>query len=129
MCGCTGRQGQTQSLAEERTSIPAPPIAAEPAQSGPFVGREKELRRLMELFELARSNQRQVLFISGGAGSGKTALVEAFSRMLRQNADGTSARVLVGHCFEQFGATEPYMPVWEAIGGEWREEAYIAIDY
>ena len=48
-----------------------------------FVGRTKELQRLAALFAKAHAGERQVVFITGPAGIGKTALVETFlaSRM------------------------------------------------
>jgi DNA-binding winged helix-turn-helix (wHTH) protein/tetratricopeptide (TPR) repeat protein len=94
-----------------------PALSAPPAHA--LVGRDAELQRLQECFRLASSGQRQLVFLSGGPGSGKTALAEAF---LRGVADGRGAGVtLAGHCFEQFGTSEPYMPVWEAIGRLARE--------
>ena len=66
---CSRSQDAGQSIPPKHfSSAQAFSPAAKPVQSGPFVGRDHELRRLGEMFELAQSNQRQVLFISGGAG-------------------------------------------------------------
>ena len=42
------------------------------------VGREAELRKLRELLEKANSGQRQLLFVTGEPGIGKTTVVDAF---------------------------------------------------
>ncbi|MEO8603488.1 MAG: AAA family ATPase, partial [bacterium] len=80
-----------------------------------FVGREHELRLLVERFNAAQAGVRQVVFVTGPAGVGKTALVEAF---LASRAVGeTAAPVWIGRtgCVDQHGAREPYMPVLEAL--------------
>jgi DNA-binding winged helix-turn-helix (wHTH) protein/predicted ATPase len=82
----------------------------------PFVGRDAQLRELREAYQLAASGRRQCVIISGEPGGGKTTLVEEFARSF-QGASSTARPVfLYGHCFEQLGAGEPYMPIWEAIG-------------
>ena len=88
--------------------------AAEPRRSSPpaaFVGRDGELGRLLSFFLEALAGHRQVVFLTGQAGIGKTTLVETFLA----DAD---AEVLVGRgqCIEQHGAGEAYMPVLEALG-------------
>lgn len=93
---------------------------APPAPQCTLVGRRRETERLEESFRLARWGRRQCVFVAGGPESGKTALVEAFSRHAGALHAGTAhagapAVVLAGHCFEQFGTSEPYMPVWEAV--------------
>jgi DNA-binding winged helix-turn-helix (wHTH) protein/predicted ATPase len=75
-----------------------------------LVGRDEELHWLLERFEKAAGGARQTVFITGRPGSGKTALIEAF-----QNRVKPIATIAVGHCFEQFGTSEPYLPVWEAL--------------
>src|SRR5262249_35489567 len=64
------------------TSAPAGP-ANEPRPSAPrpasiVVGRENELARLQNRLEQALEGRRQIVFIAGEAGIGKTALVLAF---------------------------------------------------
>lgn len=80
----------------------------------PLIGRDLEIARLQDRFNAAATGTRQVLFVTGGPGSGKTALIESFLRSVESS--DAPVRVLVGHCFEQFGTSEPYMPVWEALG-------------
>jgi predicted ATPase len=72
------------------------------------------MNNLRERFAHVLAGTRQCVFVTGGPGSGKTAVIEAF---IREAETGSSpARVIIGHCFEQFGTSEPYMPVWEALG-------------
>jgi len=94
-----------------------PPSALdEDTTSGiPTVGRQRELATILEWVAAARNGRRQIGFISGEAGIGKTTLVDAVVRELaRADADWRSAR---GQCVEHFGGGEPYLPVLDAISG------------
>ena len=84
------------------------------ADSGlpPLVGREQELSRLHDWFGRAQAGARQIVFVTGEAGIGKTTLVEAF---LAQVEHPASVWVGRGQCIEQHGAGEAYMPVLEAL--------------
>ena len=77
------------------------------------VGREAELAQLQGWYARARDGRRQMVFVAGEAGIGKTTLVEACVEQLQ--ADG-SCWVGQGQCIEQYGAGEAYMPVLEALG-------------
>ncbi len=90
----------------------------------PFVGREAELAQLHVAFARALTGQRQLLFVTGDAGIGKTALVDAFTAAIARErrinaqhpaADHTGVRLVHGQCIEHYGAGEPYLPVLEAI--------------
>lgn len=83
-----------------------------------MVGREAELAEVRRLFERACKGERQVLFVSGEAGIGKTALVEAFLKTLDSVPGILVAR---GQCLEQYGAAEAYLPVLEAVSRLCRE--------
>ena len=78
-----------------------------------LVGRDGELAQLDGWLEQALAGQRQIVFVTGGPGSGKTTLVEA---LVRQVASRPDVWVASGQCFEQFGSGEAYLPVLEAIG-------------
>ncbi len=80
-------------------------------QHSVLVGRDGELAQLHNLFAKALTGQRQLVFVTGEAGIGKTALVETFLQSL-------DARVWIGHgqCVEHYGTGEPYLPVLEALG-------------
>jgi predicted ATPase len=84
-----------------------------PSESSPLVGRDAELARLDEARERAFAGRRQVVFVTGEPGIGKTALVEAFLARLDPTA---GLRVGRGQCIEQYGAGEPYLPLLEALG-------------
>ncbi len=98
-----------RSVASFRTSIPnALSAPASPA----IVDREVEICRLRALFELAASGQRQVVFIAGGTGIGKTALLDAFLKEAEASAPAIIGR---GQCVEAIGRKEEYYPVMEAL--------------
>jgi len=86
------------------------------------VGRNWEFRQLDDCLSRAAAGERQLVFVTGGPGTGKTALVDSFlSRVAASGGGRPRPRVLTGCCFEQFGAGEPYLPVWEALGRAARE--------
>ena len=84
------------------------------ADSAPptLVGREQELSRLHDWFSRAQAGARQIVFVTGEAGIGKTTLVEAFLAQVEHPASVWIGR---GQCIEQHGAGEAYMPVLEAL--------------
>jgi DNA-binding winged helix-turn-helix (wHTH) protein/type II secretory pathway predicted ATPase ExeA/tetratricopeptide (TPR) repeat protein len=91
-------------------------LASDASALIPFVGRAKELQRLAELLAKACEGRRQIVFITGPAGIGKTTLVRAFLDSLAGHEASTYVRVARGFCVEQHGPREPYMPVLEALG-------------
>jgi DNA-binding winged helix-turn-helix (wHTH) protein len=82
-----------------------------PAAVAP-VGREAELARLGELYSLAEQGRRQLVFVTGEPGIGKTTLVEAFTGEIGGRRAGLVAR---GQCLEQRGGSEPYLPIFDAL--------------
>jgi len=92
----------------------AVPATASPA-SKPFeiVGREEELARLRTLVESLATGQRQVVFVTGEAGIGKTALLDAFCR---QAGSWLPVKVAHGQCIEGLGVKEEYYPLMVALG-------------
>jgi predicted ATPase len=77
------------------------------------VGRELELAQLHGWLERALSGERQVVFVAGEPGIGKTTLVEAFLARAAETHDLWIGR---GQCLEHYGAGEAYLPVLEALG-------------
>ena len=84
-----------------------------------MVGREGAMAELDEYLTRALNSQRQVVFITGEAGIGKTTLVDAFQQAI---AHRSNLRIIRGQCVEGFGGKEAYYPVLEAIG-HWVREA------
>ncbi len=76
------------------------------------VGRDPELATLRAALERAREGRRQLCFVTGKPGIGKSTLVRTFLAGL----DPSSVVVGRGHCFEQHGTAEPYLAVIEALG-------------
>jgi predicted ATPase/DNA-binding winged helix-turn-helix (wHTH) protein len=79
-----------------------------------IVGREPVLAELGGYLGKARRNERQVVFITGEAGIGKTALADEFQR--RARVDAPDVRIARGQCVEGYGGTEAYYAVLEALG-------------
>jgi DNA-binding winged helix-turn-helix (wHTH) protein/tetratricopeptide (TPR) repeat protein len=82
-----------------------------------IVGRENALSTLTDAFSKARQGQRQIVFITGEAGIGKTTLVDVFL----ESALNANARVARGQCMEGFGGKEAYYPILDALGQLCRE--------
>src|SRR5262245_6769799 len=97
---------------------PRPSPATVPVSPPSLVGRDAELAQLHGLFGTAVGGERRLVFVTGEAGIGKTSLVEAF---LAQLGDVEGVRIGRGQCVEQYGASEAYLPVLEAIGRMGRE--------
>ena len=94
---------------------PTPQLQSPPPS---FVGREAEVAQLQEYFDRTQASERQIVFLSGEAGIGKTTLLQAF---LSQVGRSGEARIGRGQCIEQYGAGEAYMPMLEALGRLCRE--------
>jgi predicted ATPase/DNA-binding winged helix-turn-helix (wHTH) protein len=75
-----------------------------------ILGRELVLAQMQKCLEHALAGDTQIVFVTGEAGIGKTTLVEAF---LEQKGDNVF--VLRGQCLEQYGSSEAYLPVMDAL--------------
>jgi predicted ATPase len=82
------------------------------AAHGPIVGREAEIAFLHQCLDQVWGGTRQIVWVAGEAGVGKTTVAEALVTEARQRED-----LWIGHgqCIEHYGAGEPYMPVLEAL--------------
>ncbi|MGE0825689.1 MAG: AAA family ATPase [Candidatus Binatia bacterium] len=116
-----GKVGNSQDTGD-RSPLPAAPDTTgatdhrQPTTA--LVGRETELTQLHQWLDKAINGERQVVFVTGEAGIGKTTLVEAFLEQLSGRADLWIAR---GQCIKHHGAGEAYLPVLEAVGQLCRE--------
>ena len=77
-----------------------------------FVGRDPELAVLHSHLDRARNAERPTVFITGEAGIGKTALIDAFCAQLSRAA---RLRIARGQSLESFGGKESFYPVREAL--------------
>jgi DNA-binding SARP family transcriptional activator len=75
----------------------------------PFVGRQHERAQLEHAWKRARDGERQVVFVGGEPGIGKTRIVGE----LAQLAHGDGARVLYGRCDEEL--VVPYQPLGDVV--------------
>ena len=90
--------------------VPATPLS--PSSSLTIVGREAQLERLNQVYAKALSGSRQIVFITGEAGIGKTTLVDAF---VAQHTRSDAAWISQGQCIDHYGEGEPYLPLLEIL--------------
>jgi DNA-binding winged helix-turn-helix (wHTH) protein/predicted ATPase len=97
------------------------PPGGSPTAQAPvgLVGRGGEIDRLEDRLARALRGERQVVFVTGEAGVGKTALVEHFVAGV---AERQVLAITGSQCLEQCGSAEAYMPVLEAVGRLVRED-------
>lgn len=87
--------------------------AAPDEEHAPFVARERELSRLQDALDAARDGRGQMLFVTGGAGRGKSMLMEEFAR--RAALADPGLLTVSGHCAAITGVADPYLPFREAL--------------
>ena len=115
-------KGKTEPIRAFRAVRPRSAVPEQarglPAMRAQLVGRQRELRMLLESFERVRDDRRAHLFtIVGNAGIGKSRLVgESLARI----AAADRAHVLRGRCLP-YGAGITYWPLMEIV----REDAGI----
>jgi hypothetical protein len=73
---------------------------------------EREIEALERWFQRAAHGVRQLVFVSGEAGVGKTTVVDLW--LVRQDS-GSDVRVARGQCVEHYGEGEPYLTGLEAL--------------
>ena len=84
-----------------------------------MVGREAAMAQLEGYLNQALKGQRQIIFITGEAGVGKTTLIDEFHQAATRRPN---LRVVRGQCVEGFGGKESYYPVLEALG-QWARDS------
>jgi DNA-binding winged helix-turn-helix (wHTH) protein/predicted ATPase len=102
-------------------AISASPLRAAYSPLG-VVGRDEAFSRMRSWLEKMLGGERQIVFITGEPGIGKTAIVDTFARSI---ASDRSIRIGRGQCLEQYGTSEAYLPVLEAIGRLCREQGQV----
>jgi hypothetical protein len=88
-------------------------VPAAPAR-GRIVGREHPLSELRDCLHNALRGERQIVFVTGEPGIGKTALADEFEREAAATVPGL--RIALGQCVEGYGGKEAYYPMLEALG-------------
>jgi len=109
------RGGRPQPIAQPhlREKLGTGPLAPPPV----FVGRARELTRLDDALTLMLQGRGQVRLITGEAGSGKTALLNAFAR--RALAARADVLVVNGSGNAYTGLGDPYWPFIELLRQLW----------
>jgi adenylate cyclase len=78
-----------------------------------FVARERELAQLDAFLNEALAGQGRVIFVTGGPGSGKTALMDAFARgAMEAHPD---LLVTSGNCNAYADVGDPYLPLRDVM--------------
>ena len=105
-----------------RLMVPATPIVDRSSATAPLerstpeplrlVGRVAELEELARGFDHARSGRRQLIFVTGEPGIGKSSLADAF---LEQLPTARAVKIAHGQCLDHHGVGEPYLPLIEAL--------------
>ena len=117
---------------QEATALLAELESEEEESEGTFVARDKEMARLDGWLGKALAGKHSVVFVTGDAGQGKTALLRAFAA--RAQKQHPSLVVAAGNCNAYTGAGDPYLPFRDildlltgdldahALSGKWRPE-------
>jgi DNA-binding winged helix-turn-helix (wHTH) protein len=79
-----------------------------------LVGRGSAFEVLREMWRRALNGERQIAFITGEPGIGKTALADEFQRQVAVGE--RSVHIAHGQCIEGYGSKEPYGPMLDALG-------------
>src|SRR5262249_17612733 len=82
------------------------------------VGRETELAQLQQWLKRALNGARQLVFVTGEAGIGKTTVVDAFVARLSAKSNVWIGQ---GQCIEHYGQGDASLAVLEALGRLCRE--------
>jgi DNA-binding winged helix-turn-helix (wHTH) protein/tetratricopeptide (TPR) repeat protein len=83
-------------------------------QEACLVGRDRALAELSQCMRSASAGKPQVVFVTGEAGLGKTALADEFQRQV--SAQVPAMRIAHGQCMEGLGTKEPFYPALQAVG-------------
>ena len=87
--------------------------APRPGAAGPIVGRQREVDALEGWFQRAATGNRQLVFVSGEVGIGKTTVLDLW---LARCATEHEVRIAWGQCVEHVRASEPYLPLLDVLG-------------
>jgi predicted ATPase len=94
------------------TPIPRTQVAVQISTANEIIGRDHELDFLQSQVDLLANGQRRVVFVTGEAGIGKTALVDSFCRRITASIGASVGR---GQCVQRFGVAAEHYSVTEAL--------------
>ena len=97
---------------ERSTALPVTDDATQ-LHCNTLVGREPASLALWQRYQAAAAGKRQLVFVTGEAGIGKTALCSGFLSQLRNIA--SPPQIAWGQCIEGYGVQEPYFPLLKAV--------------
>jgi len=86
---------------------------SQPTEKPIFVARERELSQIETQLDMAMNAQGRVVFITGEAGSGKTALIHEFTRRAQEAHEDLI--VASGKCNAYTGIGDPYLPFRQVL--------------
>jgi predicted ATPase/DNA-binding winged helix-turn-helix (wHTH) protein len=96
-----------------RWLVPGEDSARPLAEAGPIVGRQVDLDALETCFRRAAAGSRQLVFLSGEAGIGKTTVIDLWLARLAARSEVECRR---GQCAAFYGEGEPYLPLLDVLG-------------
>jgi len=98
---------------QEVEAVPPLPTTTYVAELPSLTGRVDAFATLRAAWSDAENGRRQIVWLVGDAGVGKTTLLESF--LLYAAEHHAYAQVAVGQCIEEYGSGEPYLPVLEGL--------------
>jgi DNA-binding winged helix-turn-helix (wHTH) protein/predicted ATPase len=114
------RPADGHEITRKKTVLDSPRRSVEGAQG--VVGRDRALSQMKGWLERMLAGERQIVFVTGEAGIGKTAVADTFVQSIPSDR---GIRIGRGQCLEQYGTSEAYLPFLEAIGRLCREQKQV----
>jgi DNA-binding SARP family transcriptional activator/predicted ATPase len=116
------RDGRLGGVSPPESSLPARTIRqpfflqqeTTPPELPVFVARQQELEQLEHFLDLALTGGGRVAFVTGESGSGKSLLLQEFTR--RAETAHPTLVVAGGNCNAFTGIGDPYLPFREILG-------------
>lgn len=96
----------------DRSAQPSPPTTQTAPATSTLASRDRELASLHTAIEHAANGLRQIFFVTGESGIGKTALVEHFSREMGKTG---GVIIALGQCIPGFAGKQDYYPIFDAL--------------
>ena len=108
--------GNLPAQAQRITSLN---VVSRPSSRTEVVGRDDALSLMQSWLHKVLNGERQIVFVAGEAGIGKSALVDA---LVSSMSSDRTIRICRGQCLERYGTNEPYLPVLDALVRLCREQ-------